>query len=382
MRLPPRGGHRRDVGGAETPAPPGASRVPLVLFPVLIIAITVVIDVATPRTTQVAPLLVAAPVVAAATISVRGTAVISAIVVALTVAMNVYHDVWGALSSDMTLASAAAVGLASIVAAVIREKREAELRQVRSVAEAAQRALLRPPPPRIDRLAVRSVYLAAEAEAQIGGDLYETLQTPFGARVLIGDVRGKGLPAVGVSAVLTGCFREAAYREPTIGEVAGRMEETALREIDRDDPCEAYSERFTTALLVEIPTEEPVARIVHLGHPEPLLINSGTVTGQLPDRPGVPIGLGRLVGTLPVPQTIDFRPGARLLLYTDGFIEARDEHGVYFPLAESAARHADKDLDGFVAGVRADLLRHAGRQLADDAALLAIERLPDTPPPL
>lgn len=382
MRLPPRGGHRRDVGGAETPAPPGASRVPLVLFPVLIIAITAVIDVATPRTTQVAPLLVAAPVVAAATISVRATAVISAVVVVMTVVMNVYHDVWGALSSDLTLASAAAVGLASIVAAVIREKREAELRQVRSVAEAAQRALLRPPPPRIDRLAVRSVYLAAEAEAQIGGDLYETLQTPFGARVLIGDVRGKGLPAVGVSAVLTGCFREAAYREPTIGEVAGRMEETALREIDRDDPCEAYSERFTTALLVEIPTDEPVARIVHLGHPEPLLIDDGTVTGQLPDRPGVPIGLGGLVGTLPVPQTIDFRPGARLLLYTDGFIEARDEHGVYFPLAESAVRHADEDLDGFVAGVRADLLRHAGRQLADDAALLAIERLPDTPPPL
>ncbi|MFW6721945.1 PP2C family protein-serine/threonine phosphatase [Streptomyces sp. MAR4 CNY-716] len=348
----------------------------------LILVVVLTVDLASPSWLRTTPLLGAAPVVAAATTSVRTTAAFGAAAIGLTMGLDVSNGAWADISSDMTLASLVAVSVASIVAASIREKREAELKQVRSVAAATQRALLRPLTPRIDRLAVRSVYLAAEAEAQIGGDLYEALQTPFGARVLIGDVRGKGLPAVGVSAVLTGCFREAAYREPTIGEVAGRMEETALREIDRDDPCEAYSERFTTALLAEIPADEPVARIVHLGHPEPLLIYGGTVTGQLPDRPGLPIGLGGLVGTLPVPQTIDFPPGARLLLYTDGFIEARDEHGVYFPLAESAARHADKDLDGFVAGVRADLLQHAGRQLADDAALLAIERLPDAPPPL
>ncbi|WBB59023.1 PP2C family protein-serine/threonine phosphatase [Streptomyces sp. WMMC500] len=382
MRLPPHRGHRRDVGGAEAHAPPGASRIPRVLFPVLIIVVAVIIDLSTPASTRTAPLLVAAPVVAAATISVLATAAVALVAVGLTVATHLYHDLWGDLSADMALASAAAVGLASIAAAVIRRKRERELKQVRSVAAAAQLALLRPPPPRIGRLALRSVYLAAEAEAQIGGDLYEALHTPFGARVLIGDVRGKGLPAVGVSAVLTGCFREAAHREPTIGEVAGRMEETAQREIDRDDPSEAFSERFTTALLVEIPPDEPVARIVHLGHPEPLLIGGGQVTSHPPARPGLPIGLGGLVGTLPVPQTIAFRPGERLLLYTDGFIEARDEHGVYFPLAGSAARHAAVDLDGLVAALRADLLRHTRRQLSDDAALLVIERLPDTPPPL
>ncbi|WP_326796173.1 serine/threonine-protein phosphatase [Streptomyces sp. NBC_01808] len=382
MRLPLRGGHRRDVGGAEDSAPPGASPIPYVLYPLLIIVVVAAVDLAAPSWLRTAPLLGAAPVVAAATASVRITAVTGAAVMGLTLVLDVTNGVLGHISSDMILAALASVAVASIAAANIRERREAELKQVRSVAGAAQRALLRPLPPRIDRLALHSVYLAAEAEAQIGGDLYEALPTPYGARVLIGDVRGKGLPAVGVSAVLTGCFREAAYREPTIGEVAGRLEETALREIARDDPSEAYSERFTTALLVEIPPDEPVARIVHLGHPEPLLIDGGTVTSHMPDRPGLPIGLGGLVGTLPVPQTIAFRPGERLLLYTDGFIEARDENGVYFPLADSVARHAECALADLVAALRADLLRHAGRQLADDAALLVIERLPGTPPPL
>jgi serine phosphatase RsbU (regulator of sigma subunit) len=381
MRLPPHGGHRRDAGGAGPSARHRASSVPRVLYPLLILAAVTIADLATPAGLEIVPLLVTAPVVAAAITSVRTTAAIAAAAVALTPGLHLYHDAWGDFGADMTFVSQVAVGVASIVAAVIRRRHESQLKQVRSVAEAAQRALLRPLPARIDRLAVRSVYLAAEAEAQIGGDMYEALQTPYGARVLIGDVRGKGLPAVGVSAVLTGCFREAAYREPTIGEVAGRMEETAVREIDRDDPTEQFSERFTTALLVEIPPDEHVARIVHLGHPEPLLIGGRVVTGLPPERPGVPVGLGGLVGTLPVPQTIGFRPGERLLLYTDGFIEARDERGVYFPLAESAARHAGRGLDEFVASLRADLLRHAGRQLPDDAALLAIERLPDPPPP-
>ncbi|MEO3766859.1 PP2C family protein-serine/threonine phosphatase [Streptomyces sp. B8F3] len=382
MRLPLRGDHRRDVGGAEDSAAPGASPIPCVLYPLLILVVVAAVDLAAPSWLRTTPLLGAAPVVAAATTSVRTTAVISGAVIGLTLVLDVTNGVVGRVSSDMILAALACVAVASIAAATIRQNREAELKQVRSVAGAAQRALLRPLPARIDRLALSSVYLAAEAEAQIGGDLYEALKTPYGARVLIGDVRGKGLPAVGVSAVLTGCFREAAYREPTIGEVAGRLEETALREIERDDPSESFSERFTTALLVEIPPDEPVARIVHLGHPEPLIIDGGIVTSFEPDRPGVPIGLGGLVGTLPVPQTIDFRPGERLLLYTDGFIEARDENGVYFPLAASAARHADDGLDDLVSALRKDLLRHAGRQLADDAALLAIERLPDTPPPL
>ncbi|MGW7524139.1 LysR substrate-binding domain-containing protein [Streptomyces sp. NPDC054783] len=53
-----------------------------------------------------------------------------------------------------------------------------------------------------------------------------------------------------------------------------------------------FAERFATALLVEFPPGEPVARIVHCGHPEPYVVHSGEVRPYEPDQPGAPLGLG------------------------------------------------------------------------------------------
>ena len=59
-----------------------------------------------------------------------------------------------------------------------------------------------------------------------------------------------------------------------------------------------FTERFATALLVEFPPGEAVARIVHCGHPEPLVVRAGRVRSHLPDRPGPPLGLGDLLTAL------------------------------------------------------------------------------------
>ena len=59
--------------------------------------------------------------------------------------------------------------------------------------------ILSPIGPKIGQLTIAGRYLSASAAADIGGDLYEALSTPYGVRMIIGDVRGKGIDAVRVA---------------------------------------------------------------------------------------------------------------------------------------------------------------------------------------
>ena len=98
---------------------------------------------------------------------------------------------------------------AGVVAAVVRRRQEPELASVRSIAEVAQRVLLRPVPRSAGPLRVAVSYTSAVAEARIGGDLYEVVPSRR-VRVIVGDVQGKGLEAVETAAVVLGEFRAAA----------------------------------------------------------------------------------------------------------------------------------------------------------------------------
>ncbi|MFH8405634.1 PP2C family protein-serine/threonine phosphatase [Streptomyces sp. NPDC018019] len=277
----------------------------------------------------------------------------------------------------VTVPTAACAALAAAVpAALLGHALRRRRRRNRSGASAAtaQRVLLRPLPGRIGDLRLRGTYLPARTATRSGGDLYDAVRSPYGARLLIGDVRAKGMLAVEASAVLLRAFRAAAYEEETLTGVARRLEDDARRHI-ATLPGTETPERFATALLVEIPAGQ-VARVVHCGHPEPLLVSGGRVGACPPERPGAPIGMADLVGAGHTVQTLPFRAGERLVLCTDGFTEARDAAGRFHPFAERLGARAAEPLDDLVDGLRADLLRHTGGAPADDAALLVVERDP------
>jgi serine phosphatase RsbU (regulator of sigma subunit) len=247
------------------------------------------------------------------------------------------------------------------------------LTDVRTVAEVAQRVLLRALP--TDLLSVRSAvrYAAAAAEARIGGDLYEVMTTPFGDRLIIGDVRGKGLPAVEAAADVLGIFREAAHQESDLAAIAVRMHQALARRPQSD------TEEFVTAVLVSIPPGSAQAELVNCGHPVPLLIHQGTVTPLDLPEPSPPLGLLDLVGDpVPVVYKVDFFPGDMMLLYTDGTTEARDSRGRFFRLdVEAPAWAVYQEPDPLLDHVLREVHRHAGPKLSDDLALLAVKRLRD-----
>ena len=156
----------------------------------------------------------------------------------------------------------AGVTVAGLVETVMRQRREAELASVRSIAEVAQRVLLRPVPRSAGHLRVAVSYTSAVAEARIGGDLYEVVASSAGVRVIVGDVQGKGLEAVETAAVILGAFREAAHDEADLTSVGTRLERVADRE------CRG---KVRTAVLAEVADDHSVT-LLNYGHPAPLIL--------------------------------------------------------------------------------------------------------------
>ena len=246
------------------------------------------------------------------------------------------------------------------------------LADVTSVAEAAQRALLRPLPRQVGPLELGVVYLAAAAEARVGGDLYEVTRTQFGIRLIVGDVRGKGLDAVEIAADVLGVFREVAHEVYTLAEVARRIDASLARR-----PA-APLEEFVTAVLAEIDPAAGSLTIYNCGHPPPLVLSTGEqgrlrVTPVDVPAPALPLRLMSLGDTSGAERTVPLQPGDALLLYTDGVTEARDARREFYPLeervAEVAARAGGADGD-LLDRLRDDLVRYVGAPLDDDAALL------------
>ena len=232
------------------------------------------------------------------------------------------------------------------------------LGDVRTVAEAMQRAVLDPLPRQIGPLRLEARYLAAAAEAHVGGDFYAALSTRFGVRLILGDVCGHGMPAVQTAADAVATFRDLAYLEPSLTGIALRMN-LALRHPNHDRP-------FVAALLVEIPHGSTTASILCCGHASPLLLRGGQAF-HLDLRPHcLPLGLLQLQSAPCVAHPVELAPGDRLLLSTDGVAEARDGRNRFYPLAERATALYCDDPSRFLDALQTDLLRHTDGQGSDD----------------
>lgn len=350
------------IGETRDPRP-GTS---LQWSPFVLMGVVALIDLATPPHVRFRPMLALGPVFASLWCNARRTAVVGAVALALCVTLSAYRDVLGHEQNTLTHATIAAVTVLSVLASAGRQRRERILADVRSVAEVAQRVLLRPVPRRVGPMRVAVSYTSATAEARIGGDLYEVTLTPSGVRVIVGDVQGKGLDAVETAAAVLGAFREAAYDEADLLGVVTRIEATLRRRLS--------GEKFVTAVLAEFGDGDSVT-LLNCGHPAPLVLKgNGSCVFAEPDEHSPPLGLSDLVAAGRRPYTVKFAATDQMLLYTDGLVEARDGKGHFYPLAERAHLLTAADLEQALAGLCADVLRHVGGRLADDAAMLLIRR--------
>jgi serine phosphatase RsbU (regulator of sigma subunit) len=264
--------------------------------------------------------------------------------------------------------SALTAGLTESIRARLDSSTRQQLANAVSVAEVAQRAVLRPLPEAAGPLALGVIYLAAAADAKVGGDLYEVVPTPYGIRVIIGDVRGKGLGAVEIAADVLGRYREIAYQVHTLPELARRLDAGLTRRWGEH-------EEFVTALLAEINPDSGRLTLFNCGHPPAMLVSAEGVRVLEVPAPAPPLGMITLGDSSGAAMVVDLQPDDQLLLYTDGVTEARDAARDFYPLRERLAklshngRSTGPDL---LELIRADLLRYVGEPLDDDAAMLLI----------
>jgi serine phosphatase RsbU (regulator of sigma subunit) len=351
----------------------------MLAIPIALMVLIIVVDVLAPPFIHLGPLLVAAPALTASFAGPRMTGLIAALAVLAQAIIAVLRDRDELFSANhqAQIVALVLVGTSLVIFCTVRERREKELKQVRYVSETAQRLILRPLPKKLGPLRVASMYLAAEAEARVGGDLYAAARTDTSTRLLIGDVRGKGMPAVGDAALLLGAFRASAHRRGPLAELAAHLDGSVSWNLSEpDEKDDSAGETFITASILEIPDAESRVDMIECGHPPPIVVRNGRVTTIDHYQPAPPLGLGELA---PVRYRVDgfkFEAGDLMLLYTDGITEARDDQGAFYPLAERVTSWTGCHPSAFLQHIKRDLLDHVGGHLNDDAALIAIERLP------
>jgi phosphoserine phosphatase RsbU/P len=305
-------------------------------------------------------LFVVGPALASTRLDGLATAMVSLYATVLAFVVTVAAGAFTGQTKGTGFLGVAVVSGISTAIAYQRTSQERSLRRVSRVAEVAQATIVRPIPARFGDLEFATAYRSAAEEARIGGDAYAAVMFPGGVRLLVADVRGKGLDAVRLAADVIASFREAAPSPLALTEVAYRLERSLRRALGRED--------FVTALLVEFVDDR--MGLVSCGHPGPLLVHDGAVRELIIERPSRPLGLG----VRPRIQRHPFTPGDSLLAYSDGLVEARSADGEFFDPIAVLAEHADEPPPHLLETLLARLDEHVAGHLEDDLAIVLVHR--------
>jgi phosphoserine phosphatase RsbU/P len=339
----------------------GASTVGAVLA-ALTLVILVLIDMLTAGADiAFAPLFALAPLIACAVLPAGRTAAFALAALAAAVFSGGWNDTSGTPQQTLRIIDVALIGAAAVVVAAVRVRREQQMGRLTALAEVAQKAVLPVLPAHARRTDIAFRYRSAGEDTLIGGDLYDCYHSRSHTRFLIGDVRGKGIEAVEQAARVIRAFRQAAAIQPDLDAVADDMSDYLSPFFD--------DEEFVTAMLLDT-TDAARPVLVSAGHVPPLLVRPDRTCEFLETDADLPLGLGQRYTA----HVFAWRPGDRLLLYTDGVSEARDSDGAFLDLRELApllvGGSVDDALDSVIDAVR----RHTTRgEFSDDVALLLLE---------
>jgi serine phosphatase RsbU (regulator of sigma subunit) len=237
--------------------------------------------------------------------------------------------------------------------------------QQKQFSDTMQRSLLPRSQPQLPGLDVGAIY-ESSARVDVGGDVYDFMTLADGRlAVVLGDVTGHGIDAASDMAMAKFVFRCLAREHPEPADFLAAANEVVCGEI--------APAKFITMLYLTIDPQKGELECASAGHPPPRIVSTdGTVT---------PLTAQGLVLGIDPGQTYEARrevlaPGAAVVLYTDGVVEARRGRELYGDERLDSVLSEGRELPAgeLALAVLADCRSFSGGDLADDCAVVVIKR--------
>ncbi|GAB1639623.1 PP2C family protein-serine/threonine phosphatase [Krasilnikovia sp. MM14-A1259] len=217
-----------------------------------------------------------------------------------------------------------------------------------------------------------------EPAYDVAGDAFDYAVNADTAHLALFDAVGHG-SAGGMRPVVLASLALAAYRN---ARRAGLDLPATYHHIDA--AVRGYDRTgLITAVLAELDQHTGTLQVISAGHPGGIVIRAGKVVKALPTPTALPVVMGDKQPPVVVEEALE--PGDRLLLYTDGIIEARSTDGTQFGLERLIDFAVKAAADQLHPPETARKLIHAildyqHDQLQDDATVLLAEWLTPAPP--
>ncbi|MCW2676080.1 MAG: protein serine/threonine phosphatase [Modestobacter sp.] len=237
-------------------------------------------------------------------------------------------------------------------------------RKTLSLAAEMQWELLPPMSFGTDRVVVTG---GLEPAYDVGGDSFDYAINGSMMDLLVIDSVGHGLPAALLASVAVSAYRHARRNMLDLPDIAV--------EINAVIAAQFGASQFATAVIARLDIDTGRLRWINAGHPAPLIVRGSSLVQPPHCPPSRPLGLQE---SKPACCETRLEPGDRLVLYTDGIIEARSPAGEFFGeqrLADfiSAAAAAGNPAPETVRRLMRHLLSHQAGQLQDDASIVVLE---------
>lgn len=198
-----------------------------------------------------------------------------------------------------------------------RERLEIQLHIARDI----QRSLLPAGEAEFKGIQNRILSLSAyqESAMEVGGDLYDYVQTEGRLYFIIADVSGKGIPAALMMCYVKSLFHFAAQQGLSPADIVGR--------INNNMCTDNSSNMFVTMLVGYIDPDLQRMVIANAGH-NPAVVCTPESCRYLDLPAGLPVGV--MSDMIYTETDCIFSDGYTLFLYTDGMSEAENSHGEFY----------------------------------------------------